>query len=793
MHNFLTIFRRELGAYFNSPIGPIFLIVFTLIASGLYVTQFFLFPVADLRNFFNYLPVILCVFVPAVTMRLWAEDRASNTVEMLLTFPMSPMALVLGKFMAGFCFLLMALASTLLLPLMLAALGAPDFGLMASSYLGAILLGGLFLALGQLVSGFARDQIVAFVLSLLACFALYLLGTGFAATALDAWIGGLGATLRELAGVTEHYQVFARGVIELADAAFFLIWTALFLFLNGLHVEGRGRKGFAAMFAASAVLCVGIGLAFNALALDSSLARFDWTEGRIHTVSDASRRILAGLEVPVQITYYVTPEEDMPTEIKTLERDVLDRLEELRLASGNKLSYKRVYMHAANVVSGELSGPSAEKSDALEKRMLAKGVEPFSVSAMRQTGAVSDLIYSSLGVAYKDKPEEIIPHIVPDSLGELEYTLVSTVSRLTRDKDPVVAVFGGEGFPLLGQVLRQEKYQVRPVGITDQDPIPADADVLLVLNPMNLNDRQQWEIRQALAAGRKTVIALQTNQWDYNLAQGKISVTRMPVHTGLEDMLRDLGVTVEQGVLMDEQNTTLQVARSQLDQMFGGGMSLKLPTQIVLTKDNMHHGDPLTARLENIYYLWGAALTPDKEVLAKNGLTATVLASSSAGSWLADVKTTLEQKDITPPAQGLKSYPAVLRLSGQFPAAGQPAPNWTDGRNATAETNPRSGTAPGELLLIGGAFMFSDDMLQNNIDLIMNAVDSMAQGPDLLEIRGKKIQPRFIMNVAPQTAALWKFMTYCLPGMLIAALALLNAWKRRRRRILFERHVRSAQ
>lgn len=142
MRDLITIMRRELAEYCNSPIGAIFLVVFALIASGLFVTEFFLFPVAELRGLFQVLPFMLCVFVPAVAMRLWAEERSSNTMEMLLTFPMHPMSLVLGKYLAGFCFLLLALASTLLLPLMVTALGRPDFGQIASSYLGAILLGG---------------------------------------------------------------------------------------------------------------------------------------------------------------------------------------------------------------------------------------------------------------------------------------------------------------------------------------------------------------------------------------------------------------------------------------------------------------------------------------------------------------------------------------------------------------------------------------------------------------------------------------------------------------------------
>jgi ABC-type transport system involved in multi-copper enzyme maturation permease subunit len=792
MRNFTTIFRRELGAYFNSPVGAIFLIVFTIIASGLFVTEFFLFPVAEMRSFFNSLPIVLCVFVPAVTMRLWAEERAGNTVEMLLTFPMSPMSLVLGKYAAAFCFLVLALASTALLPVMIMALGSPDLGQMAGSYLGAVLLGGFFLALGQLVSGFARDQIVAFVLSLLACFALFLLGTDFAATALDAWIGGLGSTLRELLGVTGHYTTFTRGVVEVADLAFFLVWTGLFLFLNGMFVEGRGRRGFAALFAAVVSLCLGIGLVFNALVGDGSLARFDWTEGRIHTVSDASRRILSGLKVPVQVTYYVTPAEDMPTEIRTLERDVLDRLEELRLASGGMLSFKRVHMRAANVVGADAFA-AREEGDPLEKRMLEKGVEPFSVSAMRQTGAVSNLVYSSIGVAYKDKPEEIIPRIVPDSLGELEYMLVSTAYRLTQDKPPVVAMIGGRDFGLLKQVLEHEKYDVRSIDLNARSAIPAEADVLLLPGPAGLDERQVWELRSALASGRKAILALQTAQWNYDLAGGSISVQRMPVRSGLEEWLGGLGLTVEDKVLMDAQNTAIQVARSQLDQMFGGGMSLKLPIHIVLTRENMNQEDPLTARLENLFYLWGAALVPDGKALAEKGLNATALVSTSPSSWLADAGPALSQQDITPPASGLRSYPAVVRITGQFPAPEEPAPAWPDSGNATAEKALDRTPATGELLLIGGATMFGDDLLQNNIELILNAVDSMAHGQDLVEIRGKKLTPRYILDVSPETASFWKFMTYCLPGLAIAGLAASRAWGRRRRRVLFERSLGGAQ
>ena len=146
MKNTLTILRRDLGAYFTSPIGYIFMIVFVIISVGLYITSFFAFPVADMRSYFNNLPLLLCVFIPAVTMRVWAEERKENTWEMLLTFPMKSRELVLGKFLACFIFYAVTCLATITIPITLLALGKPDPGAILSGYFGTLLLGAFFLA-----------------------------------------------------------------------------------------------------------------------------------------------------------------------------------------------------------------------------------------------------------------------------------------------------------------------------------------------------------------------------------------------------------------------------------------------------------------------------------------------------------------------------------------------------------------------------------------------------------------------------------------------------------------------
>lgn len=790
MHNILTIFRRELGAYCNTPIGAIFLIVFTLIASGLFVAEFFLFPVADLRGFFSLLPFLFCVFVPAVSMRLWAEDHTCGTMEMLLTFPMRPASLVSGKYLASLCVVFLALAATLLLPIMVMVLGRPDLGQMAASYLGAVLLGGFFLALSQLVSAFSKDQITAFVLSFLACFVLVLLGSDFAPTALDAWMSGLGSTLRQMLGVTTHYTPFVRGVVSMENVLFFLGGSILFLFLNTIFIKVQTRRVSFPLFALCGLLCLGFGLSASALLQNMNLGRFDWTENQVHTISDASKRVLADLQEPVEITYYVTPADDMPTEIKTLERDVTDLLEDLRLATSGKIVFKRVHMRAANVLAqpGRESDPQS-RPDPLEQRLLEQGVEPFSVSALRQTGAVSNLIYSSLGVKYQDRPEEIIPQIVPDSLNDLEYAVISTAFRLSRPQKPIVTIVAENGFELLDQLLRQEGYQTRRVRLDSQSPLPAQTDVILVLQPTRMNSRQAWELEQALAQGRKMILAVQSGLWDYKLEQGEIHIGRIPLESGLENMLQNLGVSIENQVLMDEQNMAVSVARSRLDQVFGGGMNLQLPIQIMLTKDNMHPHDPVTARLENIFYLWGSALRLDEEKLAINGLTSLVLATSSPRSWLAEISGNLTQQDITPPKTGLTAYPVMAWIRGQFPSNQGPVPPWPDAPETMPEETSLRGQTPGELLLLGGASLFDDDVLPSNSALIVNAVNTLSYGPDLALIRGKTQAARLIAHLDPKQAALWKTLVCVLPGLAIAALFLLRRWSRARRRTQYARSL----
>lgn len=239
MQSMMTIFRREFAAYFNSPIAYIFIIAFLVLNGGLFMTGFFLTGTADLRAFFGNLPFFLIFFIPAVSMRLWAEDKRTGTFELLMTLPMRTRDVMLGKYLAALCFYLLALLGTLPLPIMVAALGNPDIGALWSGYIGAALLGALYLGVGTFTSGLMRDQISAVILGIMACFLIFIIGIGGVAATIDGWLPGLGSFLQNYLGLSDHYEMMLRGVVSLGDLAYFLGLTAVFLILNTLWLEGR--------------------------------------------------------------------------------------------------------------------------------------------------------------------------------------------------------------------------------------------------------------------------------------------------------------------------------------------------------------------------------------------------------------------------------------------------------------------------------------------------------------------------------------------------------------------------
>ena len=230
-----SIMHKELRGYFNAPLAYIFITVFLTFCSWIFFRSFFLDNVASMRPFFAFLPWPFLVLIPAVTMRLWAEEQKMGTLEILFSTPVTETEAVLGKFFASFAFLIIALLLSAILPLLLFFIGRPDWGSIVGGYLGAILLGVSFLAIGLWISSLTSNQISAFIFSVIAVFALYIIGHPIV---LQTSPIALMPFFKYL-GMSSHYMSILRGVLDTRDLLYYLTLISLFLYFNVTSLNSR--------------------------------------------------------------------------------------------------------------------------------------------------------------------------------------------------------------------------------------------------------------------------------------------------------------------------------------------------------------------------------------------------------------------------------------------------------------------------------------------------------------------------------------------------------------------------
>jgi ABC-2 type transport system permease protein len=239
MHSTYVIFRRELASYFATPLAYVFIVIFLVMAGALtfFMGNFFDRGQDDLQPFFTFHPWLYLVLIPALAMRLWAEERKSGTIELFLTLPISMAAAVLGKFLAAWAFTGIALVLTFPFWITVNVLGQPDNGVILASYIGSFLMAGSFLAVGAALSALTKNQVIAFVITAALCFLFTVSGSTVVLGFLQGWAPE--AVLHAVAAFSflDHFTAIIRGVIDLRDAVFFLSVIALFLFANAIIVE----------------------------------------------------------------------------------------------------------------------------------------------------------------------------------------------------------------------------------------------------------------------------------------------------------------------------------------------------------------------------------------------------------------------------------------------------------------------------------------------------------------------------------------------------------------------------
>jgi ABC-2 type transport system permease protein len=240
MKQITPIFKREFLGYFRTPVAYVFLVAFLLISVGLAFSRFggfFKAGIASLDAYFGFYPWLYLFIVPSVGMRLWSEEKRSGTAELLFTLPVTTLEAVIGKFLAGWAFLALAIALSFPMTITIGYLGSPDWGVVATSYLGAILMAGGFLSVCSLTSAFTKNQVISFVISLAICTVLVFLGySGFTAFLEGFLPVGVADAISNFSFVT-HFNPMVRGIVDPKDVVFFLSLMGFTLFLNVVALE----------------------------------------------------------------------------------------------------------------------------------------------------------------------------------------------------------------------------------------------------------------------------------------------------------------------------------------------------------------------------------------------------------------------------------------------------------------------------------------------------------------------------------------------------------------------------
>lgn len=241
MRQIIAVIKKELVSYFYSPIAYVFISIFLLATVGttFFIGNFFNSNQASLEIFFNFHLWLYLFLIPAIGMRLWSEEKNIGTIELLLTLPISIQQAAIGKFVAGWIFVGICLLLTFPMIITVEYLGAPDYGVIIASYLGSFLMAGSYLSVSCLTSGFTRNQVISFILSVMVNFIIVLLGWGVFNDALNVVLSSSFTDIIASFSYTTHFQSIRRGIIDTRDIFYFISFIVGILMLNILYLDSN--------------------------------------------------------------------------------------------------------------------------------------------------------------------------------------------------------------------------------------------------------------------------------------------------------------------------------------------------------------------------------------------------------------------------------------------------------------------------------------------------------------------------------------------------------------------------
>jgi ABC-type uncharacterized transport system involved in gliding motility auxiliary subunit/ABC-type transport system involved in multi-copper enzyme maturation permease subunit len=746
MKNIITITKKELATYFNSPIAYTVLGTYLLVGGWLffYFSGLFMVGKASMRGFFAVSPLLFMFVAPAVTMRLIAEERKTGTLEGLMTLPVREFEVVLGKFFAALAMLCVGLLFTVPYAFSLVAITAPgqtfDWGPIIGGYVGMMFMGGAYLSAGLWISSISKNQITAFIFALALTFALWVLDK-----AILVLPAGLGEVIQYL-GVNYHFENIARGVIDTRDVLYFVTVAAVFLFgainnLESTRVGGLTPRSVLAglpvvglLFASSRgggraahltrALIVGSLVLLN-IAMLRMFARVDLTHDKIFTLSEATEETLEQVENPVKITAYFS--QDLPPPFSDTSRYLKDLLEEYRAASNGRVSFEFIDPMSQETaedkeikkdIKRDIFGRAVREKTSVEAELAALGIQPVEVRVFEEDQAQTKRAYMGIAVRHGEK-QEAIP-LIQDT-ATLEYDITTVVRRLVREKQAVVGVVQGHGEPDLNEhmekltALLKPNYEMRAItiGTGDAAKIADDVDALLIVGPQSAYAPEELNAIDAfMMKGKGAAFLLGRQHVDYS------NFAPRDLEMNLEGLVSAYGVELGSQLVGDVECASLSVSEKR------GFMVVQMPVKYpFLPQIKALEGDsPMTKGLGDVTLPFPLPLYP-KTI---EGLEIKVLAKSTPKSWLEDgtVDALSPRRDWSQAQVGFTGpYNLIAQVRGSIPSFVDP--------KKKSEKEAR-------MVVIGSSGLVNEQVLTpSNAALTLNIVDWLLLDANFLKMRSR--------------------------------------------------------
>ncbi|MBI4121924.1 MAG: Gldg family protein [Parcubacteria group bacterium] len=733
--SFFAVLKKELKSYVDHPLAYILAVVMLVANPFLYFRSSVVDGVASLRAMFSFLPWLFLFFVPALTMRAWAEERREQTLSLLLSYPLRWWQVIAGKLAATSIFLAVVMLITITIPLSLSRAGDLDVGGLVAQYLGAILMGMAMVAVGQWASTLSKNQVVSFITSIAVLFVFYLISMDMVLLAIPSPFNLIGQQL----GMLSHYNAMSRGVIDGRDLLYF--FSVIFVF-GALSYAWLVRLKSAASapawrkVQASVAVMVAIAVVVNLFG-QTWTVRADLTAQNLYSLSGATKTVLRDLDDTVRFTFYRSRK--LPAQIELVSRDIQDVLSDYRKFGGGKVTVAVRY-------------PDEDEDVAAEARQ--KGIPTIRFNVVRQDEFTLQEGYLGLTMEYLDKRESI-PFV--QAIDDLEYKLTRGILAMKNEKKPKVGYvsdFGGKSLEEWGAFSTQLRtdFIVEQINLsaaeesTSVDQIDESIDVLVIAGPtQTFSAAAIAEIEAYVKRGGKILWFLTGTVVD----QATLNVAAQ--NTGLEALLAKQGLTVQKDVVGD-------LASHETVRFSDGVTQYFFPYPYWVRAQTSRH--VLVGNVAQVNMPWPSSLAIDSA--AGERITPLITTSDQAVHFTSNFQ-------LNPNA--LPDFAAASKERFTLAAAVQ-------------DVLGDEGKMGRWVVIANNEFLDNEALGQypQNLVLTMNAIDWLTQNEALVSIRSKQSQASALVWTSKRQEGLYKWGN--IAGMPVLVAVVGAAWLYRRRRYM---------